>query len=166
MRDKNFPRGGPKSYPFVNFQYSTLTGLLVQAALSRRKWLSHLKWPHFGYFQIQKDDSSSAQVSFILGANCRYIFILETPCVKLEVSTSKTRAINCFPFVLYFTGNKVWDLKKQSFAVSKTYPQNISKFWCKCDKNFTGKSFKNSWLTWCSYLLKGHRIHPIQRHLT
>ena len=41
-----------------------------------------------------------------------------------------------------FTGNKVWILKKQSFAVSKTSPQNISKFWCKCDKNFTGEVFQ------------------------
>ena len=32
------------------------------------------KWPNLEYFQVQKDDASTSWKSFILGANCRYIF--------------------------------------------------------------------------------------------
>ena len=78
MTDKKFPRGGPQKFPVANFQYSTLTGLLVPAALSlSRKMTFTLKMTIFGYFQMQKDDTFSSQVSFILGANCRCIFILK-----------------------------------------------------------------------------------------
>ena len=81
---KKFPRGGPKSYPLANFQYSTLTGLLVPIALSRRKWLSYWKWPNFGYFQMQKDNNSSSQLSFILGKNCRYVFIIKNTVCRIR----------------------------------------------------------------------------------
>ena len=62
-------------------------------------------------------------------------------------SSRSDRAINCFSlcFFLIFLTIK-FKIEKKSFAVSKTYPQNIRKFWCKCDKNFTGTSFKTVFL--------------------
>ena len=54
----------------------TQTGLRVPTALS---------------FKCKKDSTFSAQISFILAVNFRYIVNLQTFCVDLQVSTSKTQ---------------------------------------------------------------------------
>ena len=54
MTDKNFPRGGPQKFPVANFQYWTLTGLLVQTALSLEENDFHTKMTIFWVFSNAK----------------------------------------------------------------------------------------------------------------
>ena len=111
---QNFPRGGPKSYPFANFQYSTLTGLLVPTALSRRKFdhiLGIFKYKrmilllrNYHSFQVQIVDTS---------------LFLKTPCVELEVSTSKTQKTEFYQaqganFVTFFSNLGLFKAKSRS----------------------------------------------------
>ena len=108
-------------------------------------------------FQVQKENTFTAQISFILGANCRYIdnlqnivrwftsklfwnskfnfgpfffnlgpfkvksrLLIKKKSMTSTLSARSDWAINWF-FHLFipFSSNKVWNLKKQSYAFSK-----------------------------------------------